>query len=91
MSAALAWAIATKVRIGKLEWPHTAGTVNAYALGQGFRALPISLVHAELAGQLQISHRDPFDRMLIAQAQTEDMWLVSNEAAFDTTGVRLYW
>jgi len=91
VSAASAWEIATKVRIGKLEWPGTAGTVNAYVLGQGFRALPISLVHAELAGQLPIAHRDPFDRMLIAQAQTEDMWLVSNEAAFDTTGVRLYW
>ena len=91
MSAASAWEIATKVRIGKLEWPGIAGTVNAYVLGQGFRALPISLVHAELAGQLKIAHRDPFDRMLIAQAQTEDMWLVSNEAAFDTTGVRLYW
>ena len=91
VSAASAWEIATKVRIGKLEWPGIAGTVNAYVLGQGFRALPISLVHAELAGQLPIAHRDPFDRMLIAQAQTEDMWLVSNEAAFDTTGVRLYW
>ena len=91
VSAASAWEIATKVRIGKLEWPGTAGTVNAYVLGQGFRALPISLVHSELAGQLPIAHRDPFDRMLIAQAQTEDMWLVSNEAAFDTTGVRLYW
>ena len=91
VSAASAWEIATKVRIGKLEWPGTAGTVNAYVLGQGFRALPISLVHAELAGQLPIAHRDPFDRMLIAQAQTEDMWLVSNEAAFDTAGVRRYW
>ena len=91
VSAASAWEIATKVRIGKLEWPGIAGTVNAYVLGQGFRALPISLVHAELAGQLKIAHRDPFDRMLIAQAQTEDMWLVSNEAAFDTTGVRRYW
>src|SRR5438876_7968306 len=91
VSAASAWEIATKVRTGKLDWPATAGTVNAYVLGQGFRALPISLEHAEHAGQLQIAHRDPFDRMLIAQAQTEDMWLVSNEAAFDTTGVRLYW
>ena len=91
VSAASAWEIATKVRIGKLEWPGTAGTVNAYVLGQGFRALPISLVHAELAGQLPIAHRDPFDRMLIAQAQTEDMWLVSNDAAFDTAGVRRYW
>ena len=91
VSAASAWEIATKVRIGKLEWPVAAGAVNAYVLGQGFRALPISLEHAERAGQLQIAHRDPFDRMLIAQAQTEDMWLVSNEDAFDSMGVRRYW
>ena len=91
VSAASAWEIATKVRLGKLEWPVAAGSVNAYALGQGFRALPISLEHAEHAGQLRIAHRDPFDRMLIAQAQTEDLWLVSNEDAFDSMGVRRYW
>jgi PIN domain nuclease of toxin-antitoxin system len=47
-----------------------------------------ALTHAELAGQLAIAHRDPFDRMLIAQAQIEDMWLVSNETVFDDAGVR---
>lgn len=91
VSAASAWEIATKVRLGKLDWPHTAGTVNAYMLAQGFRALPISLDHAELAGRLAIAHRDPFDRMLIAQAQTEDMWLASNEEIFDAAGVRRCW
>lgn len=91
VSAASAWEIATKVRIGKLEWPTTAGTVNHYVLGQGFRALPISLDHAERAGQLSIAHRDPFDRMLVAQAQSEDLWLASNEEVFDAAGVRRYW
>ena len=91
VSAASAWEIATKVRLGKLEWPVAAGSVNAYVLGQGFRPLPMSFEHAERAGQLRIAHRDPFDRMLIAQAQTEDMWLVSNEHAFDSMGVRRYW
>lgn len=91
VSAASAWEIATKVRIGKLEWPATAGSVKEYSLDQGFRALPISLEHAERAGALPIAHRDPFDRMLIAQAQIEDMWLVSNEQLFDPTGVRRHW
>ena len=91
VSAASAWEIATKVRIGKLEWPAAAGTINAYVLGQKFRPLPISLEHAERAGQLQIAHRDPFDRVLIAQAQTEDLWLVSNEKVFDSAGVRRLW
>jgi PIN domain nuclease of toxin-antitoxin system len=91
VSAASAWEIATKVRIGRLEWPAAAGTINAYVLGQEFRPLLISLEHAERAGQLQIAHRDPFDRMLIAQAQTEDLWLVSNEKVFDSAGVRRVW
>ena len=68
VSAASAWEIATKVRLGKLEWPVAAGSVNAYVLSQGFRPLPVSLEHAERAGQIRIAHRDPFDRMLIAQA-----------------------
>jgi PIN domain nuclease of toxin-antitoxin system len=91
VSAASAWEIATKVRLGKLEWPAAAGTVNAYVLGQGFRPLPISLAHAESAGQLRFAHRDPFDRMLIVQSQSESMWLVSNEEAFDAMGARRYW
>jgi PIN domain nuclease of toxin-antitoxin system len=91
VSAASAWEIATKVRLAKLEWPATAGTVNAYVLEQGFRAVPISLQHAERAGELRIRHRDPFDRMLIAQALAEDMWLASNEDLFDRAGVRRYW
>jgi PIN domain nuclease of toxin-antitoxin system len=91
VSAASAWEIATQVRLGKLEWPEEAGTVHSYALGQGFRALPISLEHAERAGRLRMAHRDPFDRMLIAQAQAEDLLLVSNEAMFDSTGVLRHW
>lgn len=91
VSAASAWEIATKVRIGKLEWPATAGSVTTYVFEQGFRALPVSLEHAEQAGRLQIAHRDPFDRVLIAQAQIEDMWLASNEELFGQAGVRRYW
>lgn len=91
VSAASAWEIATKTRLGKLEWPATAGSIRHYAVGQGFRSLSISLDHAELAGHLPIAHRDPFDRVLIAQAQIEDLWLVSNEHVFDATGVRRYW
>jgi PIN domain nuclease of toxin-antitoxin system len=91
VSAASAWEIATKVRLGKLEWPEEAGTINSYASGQGFRGLPVSLEHAERAGRLRMAHRDPFDRMLIAQAQAEDLLLVSNEAIFDSTGVLRHW
>ena len=91
VSAASVWEIATKVRIGKLHWPASAGTVSAYVLGQGFKPLPISLDHADRAGQLQIANKDPFDRMLIAQAQIEDVWLASNETVFDAAGVKRFW
>jgi PIN domain nuclease of toxin-antitoxin system len=60
-------------------------------LTQGFRPLPITLEHAERAGQLSFEHCDPFDRMLIAQTQADDLWLVSNEDAFDAMGVRRFW
>jgi PIN domain nuclease of toxin-antitoxin system len=53
--------------------------------------LAISGEHALRAGLLPGSHRDPFDRMLIAQAQAENMPIVSNETTFDTYGVRRVW
>ena len=56
-----------------------------------FRVLPIGLSHAQTAGQLPLSHRDPFDRLLIAQARIEDAYLVSNEPVFDAFGVRRLW
>ena len=91
VSAASAWEIAIKVRIGKLDWPVHAGSVNAYVLDQGFRPLAISFMHAELAGQLRVAHKDPFDRVLIVQAQTEEMLVASNDEIFDVGGARRYW
>jgi PIN domain nuclease of toxin-antitoxin system len=57
----------------------------------GFHPLSISLEHAQRAGTLPGPHRDPFDRMLIAQAQAEDLSLISNERLFDSYGVRRIW
>jgi PIN domain nuclease of toxin-antitoxin system len=91
VSAASAWEIATKARLGKLDWSPSAGTVRAYVLAQGFLPLPITLEQAERAGDLRLEHRDPFDRMLIAQALSEDLLLVSNESVFESAGVRRYW
>ena len=58
---------------------------------EGMAALPISLVHAREAGSLPLVHRDPFDRMLIAQARVDGLRLVSNEALFDAYGVSRLW
>jgi PIN domain nuclease of toxin-antitoxin system len=58
---------------------------------QGFLQLPITVAHGQAAGSLPGPHRDPFDRMLIAQATLSDLILVSNEVVFDHYGVRRLW
>jgi PIN domain nuclease of toxin-antitoxin system len=56
-----------------------------------FEPLPITLAHGQLAGSLPIRHKDPFDRLLIAQAIVENLTLVSNEAVFDASAVSRLW
>jgi PIN domain nuclease of toxin-antitoxin system len=91
-SAASAWEIATKHRIGKLR---NAGPLATDFLGsitaEGFVALPINVLEGEAAGRLPGPHRDPFDRMLIAQALIGSLTLVSNEQLFDRYGVARLW
>ena len=92
VSAASAWEIATKHRIGKL--PEAAGlalNVAGTIRGQGFEELPITVADAERSGRLPGPHRDPFDRMLIAQAVSRELALVSNDRAFDDYGVTRLW
>jgi PIN domain nuclease of toxin-antitoxin system len=92
VSAASAMEIATKFRIGKLpQAAMLARDFIAIMADQGFAELPISVHHALLAGQMNIAHKDPFDRLLIAQALTEDLELVSNEAMFDDFAVKRRW
>jgi PIN domain nuclease of toxin-antitoxin system len=92
VSAASAWEISTKVRLGKLPGAiDVAAELPAVLRQQNFEPLPITIVHALRAGNLPGPHRDPFDRMLIAQAQDEDLALVSNERVFDVYGVRRVW
>jgi PIN domain nuclease of toxin-antitoxin system len=92
VSAASAWEIGTKVRLGKLPTGATlAADFSGYLERAGFQNLPITLEHAIRAGLLEGSLRDPFDRMLIAQAQAENVLLISNEKQFDAYGVRRLW
>ena len=65
-----------------------AGNVGDVLTSQGFLELPITVRDAEAAGSLPGLHRDPFDRMLIAQATLANLVLVSNEAVFDRYGIR---
>lgn len=92
VSASSAMEIATKYRIGKLpDAALLAQDFEVIIAEQGFTELAITVRHARLAGEMNIAHKDPFDRLLIAQAQTEDMTLVSNEAQFDGFAVKRLW
>jgi PIN domain nuclease of toxin-antitoxin system len=92
VSAASVWEISTKHRLGKLPGVSAILADLAHVMReQQFRELPISIRHADAAGALPGPHRDPFDRMLIAQALIEEFDLVSNERAFDAYGVRRVW
>ena len=92
VSAASAWEITTKHRIGKLPGVHPIiNTLEAEIFRENFQLLDIRFAHGCLAGSLKHDHRDPFDRMLIAQALLENLALVSNESLFDAFGVSRVW
>jgi PIN domain nuclease of toxin-antitoxin system len=92
VSAASAWEITTKHRLGKLPriGPLATG-FRAVVEAQGFLELSIDLDDGRLAGSLAGAHRDPFDRMLIAQGRNHDLALISNEKTFDDYGVIRIW
>jgi len=92
VSAASAWELSTKARLGK--WPDAedlARDLPGWVSRQGMRPLAVTLEHGARAGQLPGPHRDPFDRMLIAQCQAEGLAVVSRDAVFDGYGVRRVW
>ena len=84
LSAASVWEITTKARLGKLPRAlAVAADVPAAMASQGFAPLSITTAHAQRAGSLPGPHRDPFDRMLVAQADLEGLPIVSMDAVFD--------
>lgn len=92
VSAASVWEITTKARLGKLPGAaEVAADVPACIASQGFVSLPITVHHAQRAEALAGPHRDPFDRMLIVQAQAEGVPIISNETIFDVYGVTRLW
>jgi PIN domain nuclease of toxin-antitoxin system len=92
VSAASAWEIAIKYKTGKLPSaaPLMVNLENAI-LDEGFGGMSVTLRHGELAGSLPLHHKDPFDRILIAQALAESLTLISNERLFDNYGVTRLW
>jgi PIN domain nuclease of toxin-antitoxin system len=92
VSAASAWELSTKARLGK--WPEAqdlARDLGTWVRRQGMSPLAVTLDHGARAGNLPGPHRDPFDRMLVAQCQAEDIPIVSADTAFDDYGVRRVW
>ena len=92
VSAASAWEICTKVRIGKLPTGRAlCEDFSGYLQRNHFAALAITVEHGRLAGRMAGAHKDPFDRMLAAQALIENVPIVTNDAAIAGFGVQVVW
>jgi len=91
VSAASVWEIATKYRLGKLpEAAKVARNVPEWIIRAGFESMPVTAEHAQLAGNWNLSHRDPFDRMLAAQAKLEEMPLATVDTLIKNFPVKLF-
>ena len=92
VSAVVAWEVSGKVRSGKwAQAEQLSRTFFQVLLDHNMNALPITLEHAHLAGSMPGAHRDPFDRMLAAQAIVEGMPLVTADPAFRHFDVQVIW
>lgn len=91
VSAASAWEIAIKHQIGKFRVPDLIKDFRRRIDREGFVELPISLEHAVIAGTLPGKHKDPFDRVLIAQSQVEDIAIVTRDEWFGQYAVQCIW
>lgn len=91
VSAATVWEMASKASLGRLQ---LSGSVEAYVaekMAQGYRLLSVSSVHAAKVETLPWHHRDPFDRLLAAQALAEGYPLVTRDRVFRKYGVKVVW
>ncbi len=92
VSAASAWEIATKHRLGKLpEAEYLVRELPRLLRAERFEPLPMKLEHALAAGRLPGPHRDPFDRMLMAQAELEKAQIVTCDPIFREYGMSICW
>jgi len=89
VSAVSLWEMTLKISIGKLDLMDDLATIEGILRQQGIRILPIQTAHLQRLLELPFHHRDPFDRLIIAQALAEEMTLVSDDAAFAAYPVSL--
>jgi PIN domain nuclease of toxin-antitoxin system len=88
LSSAVVLEVAIKRSLGKLDAP---GDLAEVLIGAGAQPLPIRIAHADSVGGLPWHHRDPFDRLLVAQARIEQAVVVSNDEALRPYGVPTVW
>jgi PIN domain nuclease of toxin-antitoxin system len=88
ISAVVVWEVAIKRSLGKLEAPDAVGQTLVDA---GAQPLPVTIEHAAVVERLPWVHRDPFDRLLVAQALTEDAAIVSRDEPLSQYGVSIVW
>jgi len=91
LSVASLWEIAIKMSIGKLNLAQDINGLAAQLDENNITLLPISTSHLAVVATMPLHHRDPFDRLLIAQAQVEGMAVVGADPAFDAYGVQRLW
>jgi PIN domain nuclease of toxin-antitoxin system len=91
LSAASVWEMAIKSSLGRLSLPSRLEDYVAEKVGEGFEVLPIDWTHAAGVERLPFHHRDPFDRLLVAQSLAEGVPIVTRDRVFRKYGVRVVW
>ena len=92
VSAASAWEISTKHRLGRLGGlPQAAARFAELVAVDGFSHLPVDYLHGLRAGGYDVAHRDPFDRMLAAQSELESLPLITRDPAFTVFSIATLW
>lgn len=91
VSIASLWEIAIKISIGKLDLTQTLDDIIEEMVVQDYRILPISVEAVRLVRTLPYHHRDPFDRVIIAQGLADSLRIITSDEKFDDYGVERYW
>lgn len=92
LSAITSWELSIKMRLGKLQLPASpARCVPGFMAKQGLRSLPITHIHAAKVYDLPLHHADPFDRLLIAQALTEETAILTADRVFEKYPIQMVW